>query len=95
MRYLNHDARISLRGCGHGEAFDDFVAEGAGVGFDGRFVQGQETTIAHDDAAVDDDGLDVGGFGRVDQVRVDVVERDLIEGVAIDEQDVGAFAHFK
>lgn len=35
------------------EALDDLVAEGAGVAFDRGFVERQQTSIAHDDAAVD------------------------------------------
>ena len=80
-----------LRGGGGAEAFDDAVAEGAGVVFDGGLVEGQETAVAHDDAAVDDDGFDVGGFGGVDQIGIDVVERDLIQRVAIDDQSPRVF----
>ena len=52
----------------HAHATHDFVAIAPGIGFDGFFVQGQQAAIAHDDAAFDDDGADIVGFGGVNQI---------------------------
>src|SRR6185436_19388539 len=51
--------------------------------------------IAHYEAAVDDDALDVGGFGGVDEIRIDVVERYLIERIAIDDQQIRALSRLE
>jgi hypothetical protein len=56
------------------------------VGFNCFFVEGQVPAAAHDDAALDDHGLYVARFGGVNQIRLDVVVRRLIQIVEIDDQ---------
>ena len=78
--------RRSLRA----QALDDAFAVTTRVGLNCFFVEGQQTAVAHHDAAFDDHGLDVARFGRVNQIRIDIVERCLIQGVEVDDDEIGA-----
>src|ERR1051325_1640487 len=59
-------------------ALHDSLAITTRVGFDGLFVESQQTSVAHHDAAVNDHCADVAGFRRIDQVGIDVVVGCLI-----------------
>src|SRR5947207_4765418 len=77
---------------GTAEALDYLFAEDARAFFDSSFVERQQAAVTHHNAAVDDYRFHVGSFGRIHQVGIDIVERYLIECVAIDQHQVGALA---
>src|SRR5262249_48415336 len=55
-------------------------------------VRGDEPTVAHHEAAVDEDGVHVRRLDRVRQVRHDVVQRYQVVLVQLDDHHVGPLA---
>src|SRR5215207_9260781 len=69
------------------EAARDALADGARLLFDESIVEREQAALAHDDAPLDDDRAHVPGLRRVDEVRVDVVARRLVQRVEADDDE--------
>ena len=59
------------------QAFDDFFAVDVCVYFYSILVERKQVFVEHDDATVDDNGANIGRFGRVNERRIDVEIRHL------------------
>src|ERR1051326_1504541 len=62
----------------------------ARVGLDRFFVKIEQLAIAHHDSPFDNHGADVRGLGRINQIRIDIVVRRLIQIIKIDDYQIGA-----
>ena len=72
------------------KAARDALAQELRLLFDERLVERQEPTVAHHYAPLYDDRAHLRGLRRVDEMRVDVVARRLVQGVEVNDYDVGA-----
>src|ERR1700759_5157249 len=60
--------------------------------YDGGYIEREQLAVAHEDAAVDDRGADVGGAGAVQEGRGEVVHGPGVRPGEVDEDDVGPAA---
>src|SRR6185295_7097441 len=72
------------------QALDYSFAKHTRAFFDGSLIECQQLPVAHNDLAINNHRLHVGSFSRIHEIRIDIVERYLIQRVAVDEDQIRA-----
>src|SRR5215813_8703530 len=70
----------------------DLLLIPAGSRFDGLFVERQQSSIAHQDAAVNDGVGDVGSLRGVHEMRTEIIHRRQVNSAQVNQDQVGPFA---
>ena len=61
------------------QAFQHLIAENPRTLLDCRFIQREQSPVAHYHTPVNNYGFDVESFGGINEVGIDIVERYLIQ----------------
>src|ERR1044072_1380671 len=71
-----------------GQALDYSFTKDTRAFLDGSLIERQQAPVAHNDLSVNNHRLHVRSFGRIHEIRIDIVERYLIQSVAVNEDQI-------
>src|ERR1700682_3579989 len=76
------------------QALGHLITESPRAGFNFLFVQRQKPPVAHHATSVNYHAFYIIRLSRVNEIGIDIIERNLVERIAFDDRDIRALSVF-